>query len=383
MSDPASPDPASSDPAAASDPNEVARPSSSRRDPDWLRERLAAWLPTVVGGRPTITRLEIPSANGMSSETIVMDAEWDGEVHPLVVRVAPVADSDPVFPHYDLDRQFRIIDHVASTTSVALPTLYWSEPAPAALGAPFFIMGRVDGDVPPDVMPYTFGSWVSEATEDQRAALVESTVETLAMIHAAPVPKEHLDLPGPGETPLRAHIRRLREFYTWASNGRAGSPLIERGFAWVDAHLPDESEPVLTWGDARIGNVIYQDFRPAAVLDWEMAALGPRELDVAWLIFLHRFFQDLAELMEMPGLPGMLRRDDVVDTYTRLSGHEPRDLDFYLTYAALIHAVVMYRIQSRAIHFGQAEEPADTDDMIMHRSTLEAMLAGTYWGNIR
>lgn len=365
------------------DPTEVARPSSSRRDPEWLRARLDDWLPTVTGSPATITRLEIPSANGMSSETIVLDAEWEHTDHRLVVRVAPTPDSDPVFPTYDLDRQFRLIEHVASTTDVPLPTLYWSEPDPRPLGAPFFLMGRVDGVIPPDVMPYTFGSWLTEVSDDDRRTVADTTIETLAMIHSAPVPEELLDLPGPGETPLRAHVRRLREFYAWASQGRAGSPLIERGFSWVDEHLPIESDPVLTWGDARIGNIIYQDLSPVAILDWEMAAHGPRELDVAWLIFLHRFFQDLAEMAGLPGLPEFLRRDDVADAYARSSGHEPRDLDFYITYAALIHAVVMYRIQSRAIHFGQAEEPADTDDMILHRATLEAMLAGTYWAGVR
>ena len=32
---------------------------------------------------------------------------------------------------------------------------------------------------------------------------------------------------------------------------------------------------------ARIGNVMYKDFEPVGVLDWEMAALGPREMDIA------------------------------------------------------------------------------------------------------
>ena len=54
--------------------------------------------------------------------------------------------------------------------------------------------------------------------------------------------------------------------------------------------------PVLAWGDSRIGNVLYEDFRPVAVLDWEMATLGPRELDVAWIIFAHKVFQELAGL---------------------------------------------------------------------------------------
>ena len=37
---------------------------------------------------------------------------------------------------------------------------------------------------------------------------------------------------------------------------------------------------MLSWGDSRIGNVMYRDFAPVAVLDWEMAPLGPRELDL-------------------------------------------------------------------------------------------------------
>lgn len=363
--------------------SEVARPTASRRDPEWLRARMAEWLPRAVGRPATVGSLEAPSANGMSSETLVLDAEWDGTVHRLVARVAPMPESDPVFPAYNLDRQFRIIAHLSATTDVALPPLYWSEPDPSPLGAPFFVMGRAEGLVPPDVMPYTFGSWLTEADDAQRAQLADKTVETLSMIHAAEVPDDALDLPGPGETPMQAHIRRLHDFYIWTSTGRPGSPLIERGFRWVAQHLPDESAPVLTWGDARIGNIVYRDFVPVAVLDWEMAAYGPRELDVAWLIFLHRFFQDLTEMAGLPGLPDFLRREDVVSTYQQISGHELRDLDFYLTYAALIHAVVMFRIQCRAIHFGQAEQPADTDDMIMHRATLESMLAGTYWESIR
>ncbi|WP_371865365.1 phosphotransferase family protein [Gordonia spumicola] len=211
-------------------------------------------------------------------------------------------------------------------------------------------------------------------------ALTAASVGVLAAVHAAPLPTVGVALPNDGESPLRAHIRRLREFYDWAAQGRAGAPLIERAFAWVDENFPkDEPEPVLTWGDARIGNIMYRDFAPVAVLDWEMATVGPRELDIAWMIFIHRFFQDLAELATLEGLPDFLTRDDVTAEYERLTGYAPRDLDFYITYSALVHAVIMFRINCRAIHFGQAAEPADPDDMILHRATVEAMMAGTYW----
>ncbi len=65
------------------------------------------------------------------------------------------------------------------------------------------------------------------------------------------------------------------------------------------------------WGDSRVGNVLYSDFRPVAVLDWEMAVLGPREMDVAWIIFAHMVFQELAGLAGLPGLPDFMREADV------------------------------------------------------------------------
>ncbi|AVL99897.1 phosphotransferase family protein [Gordonia iterans] len=363
--------------------HEIARPSESQRDPVYLCERLDSWLKSTVGDDAEVTEVQLPSANGMSSETLLADARWGGEDHALVVRVAPLDASNPIFPSYDLDWQFNLIKHVAESTDVPVPQLFWSETSSDALGAPFFVMARVDGRVPPDVMPYTFGSWVTEATAEERDAMVRNTVGVLARIHATPLDGAPLALPNDGETPLRAHLRRLREFYDWASARRTGSPLIERAFAHVEARLPEESEPVLSWGDARIGNVMYDGFEPVAVLDWEMATVGPRELDLAWMVFLHRFFQDITELAGLGGLPDFLTREQVAAEYSAVTGYHPRDLDFYTLYAALIHAAVMYRVQTRAIAFGQAAEPDDPDDMIMHRTTLEAMLAGTYWENIR
>ena len=77
---------------------------------------------------------------------------------------------------------------------------------------------------------------------------------------------------------------------------------------------------MLLWGDARVGNVLYRDFQPVAVLDWEMVTLGPRELDVAWMIFAHMVFQELAGLATLPGLPDVMREEDVRATYSGSPG---------------------------------------------------------------
>jgi aminoglycoside phosphotransferase (APT) family kinase protein len=116
-----------------------------------------------------------------------------------------------------------------------------------------------------------------------------------------------------------------------------------------------------------------------AALDWEMAALGPPELDLGWMIVLHRFFDDIAQSAGLPGMPGVLRRADLAASYARQTGHTPRDLDFYTLLAALRHGIVMFRIARRMAHFGEVQLPPDVDDMIAHRSMLERMLDRTYW----
>src|SRR5688500_17073274 len=128
---------------------------------------------------------------------------------------------------------------------------------------------------------------------------------------------------------------------------------------------------------------MYDGFTPVAVLDWEMAGLAPREVDLAWMFYLHRFFEEIAHVYGLPGLPDMFRFDDVVETYTRLTGHEPRNMEWYLVYTALRYAVVSLRTSSRGVHFGDREAPADPDDLIMHRAAMEKMVDGSYWATLR
>lgn len=84
--------------------------------------------------------------------------------------------------------------------------------------------------------------------------------------------------------------------------------MVEHALAWLEDNFPDDvaaTPPVLAWGDARISNVLYQVFRPGLPCStWEMAAVRPRELDVAWMIFAHMVVQELAGLTGLPGLPG-------------------------------------------------------------------------------
>lgn len=368
---------------------EVDSIQTSTRDLAATRPLLESWLAARLpaGAAPVVSALQAPAANGLSSETLLFDASWtvDGaqRQHAFAARVAPDPQNLPVFPVYNLDHQFRLLHALAEVPSVPVPRVWWYEPDASVIGASFFVMDRVDGAVPPDVMPYNFGSWVSEAGADEQQLLQTSSIAVLAAIHAIDDAPRRFDFLTDDQPPtLRGHVERQRAYYRWVWEG-ASSPLLQRCFDWLEQHWPEsESAPVLCWGDARIGNMMYRDFEPVAVLDWEMAALGPREIDVAWFIFLHRFFEDIAISYDLPGMPDFLRRADVVAAYEAAADIRLADLDFYLLYAALRHGIVMSRTQRRAIHFGEATMPDDVDDLIFHRATLERMLAGTYWDEV-
>ncbi|WP_241248961.1 phosphotransferase family protein [Rhodococcus sp. X156] len=352
-----------------------------------LQEPLRAWLADRVGDATAeLTVADQDDVMGFSSASVLFDASWtvDGRRHSgsFVARTAPESTAMLVFPRYDMAQQFEILRRVAALSDVPVPGLWWLETDPAVLGASFFVMERAYGQVPPDNLPYVFDSWVLDATPEQRQRLQDSTLQVLADIHAIGEPETVFDdlCPGDPAQALRRHVDDQHAYYRWALlDDGIRVPIIDRAFAWLEQHWPAEPGPnVLLWGDARIGNVMYQDFEPVAVFDWEMAAVGPREIDVAWFIFLHRFFQDFADMAGVPGLPDFLRRSDVVRSYEQASGATVADLDFYLVYAALRHAIVMARIKRRSMHFGEDTLPEDPDDFVMHRVAMEKLLAGTY-----
>lgn len=351
----------------------------STRDYGELRRKLERWLADRAGQGVDVVDLVVPDTNGMSSETVLLDADWGGGRHRLVARLAPEPSAVPVFPDYDLERQARILRDVRALSDVPVPEVLWSEPGDDVVGTPFFVMRRVDGRVPPDVMPYNFDSWVTAATPDERARMQASTVDLLVRLHAIDDSARrfaYVDVDRPGATAMRRQLADQVAYYEWA-RGDLRSPIIERTLRWLDEHLPDdEGEPVLCWGDSRIGNVIYEGFEPVAALDWEMAAIAPPEVDVVWCPYLHRFFEDLAVQLGAPGLPDFLRLDDYAGAYERSSGRTPRHLRFYTVYAAVRFAIVSVRTTLRRVHFGEMALPDDLDDLVMHREGIEALLAG-------
>lgn len=368
----------------------------SSRDTDAMTLTLTGWLADQLpaAADPVLELSGASDANGMSSETILADVTWteDGArtTQGFVIRMAPAPQDVPVFQSYRLDHQYEAIRLVGELSAVPVPTPRWLEATGEVLGQPFFFMERIDGIVPPDVMPYTFGdNWFFDAPDSEKRRLQDSTVRTVAALHQIPDAAEvfgFLDVRTvdgtelSGDTPLRRLLEKYKAWYRWAAEAAAPSPLIEQALTWLEANWPESDTPenvVLSWGDARIGNVLYRDFEPVAILDWEMAALGPRELDLGWMVFAHKVFQSITDAFELPGLPQVLRAEDVRTTYAEATGVEVGDLHWFEVFSAVIWGVVFMRTGARQVHFGELPElPEDVDSLFHHGPLMRSLLEG-------
>lgn len=323
--------------------------------------------PAVVAGRlatalerhlddvadPRVTDVTIPRSGGLSNETVLFDAHWTGSDGPrgarLVARVSPTGPA--VFPRYDLGCEFTVMSALAEHTDVPVPGMYFHEPDPDLLGAPFLVMRRADGRVPSDDPPHTTEGWVCELDADQRATLYDNGLRVLSQVHAVDVDRVDLgflrDRPDAG---VAGQLKLWRETFAWAAEGDA-NPTVEAALDWAQANQPSTPGPaVLNWGDARIGNLIYDDrLDVAAVLDWEMVCVGPRELDLGWWSFMQRYY---AEGIGVPPLSGFPDRDRLVARYRELTGIQPADLHYYEVLAGARLAVLMHRAGNLMVSAG-------------------------------
>jgi aminoglycoside phosphotransferase (APT) family kinase protein len=357
------------------------------RDAATVPALLEGWLAGALpgGAEPRVTLHSGIDANGMSSETLVFDAAWNEDGEPrtgqYVARVAPSPDELPVFQDYALQDQYDAMRIVGERTDVPVPAVGLVEPTGEVLGTPFFLMDRIEGVVPPDVPPYNWGdNWLADASPDDQRRLQDNTVRAIAGLHAIQDAEDAFSFLDRRDQPGRTHLERnlawARGWYEWAVPDLGPSPIAERTLGWLEANLPDTTgaDTVLCWGDARIGNVLYRDFAPVGVLDWEMAALGPREMDLSWMVFAHLVFGSITAVFEMPGMPHFMREEDVKATYADLTGVRLGDLTWYHLYNAVQWCVVFMRTGARQIHFGEIERPDDIETLFHHKPLMERLL---------
>ncbi len=297
------------------------------------RARFASWLSARLDTAVDITPFDVPNHGGFSNDTWMTEARFAGETRGLVVRLAPTGDA--LFPVYDLGEQARVLDVLRRDGAVPVPAVLWEEPDPSVLGRAFYVMDRVDGRIPPDNPGHHFAGWVKALGADDQRRLLDAALGAMADIHRLDWQRSGLGfLAGLG---LDDDIARWREYIAWAG---VDVPGIDAAFAWCVANRPAEPAAALVWGDARLGNLIFDDdLGVRAVLDWEMATLGPPELDLGWYLFLER-----VALQFTAQLPGFGDRDDCVARYAARLGRPVVDLHWYEVWGGVRSAAVHHRL---------------------------------------
>jgi aminoglycoside phosphotransferase (APT) family kinase protein len=243
------------------------------------------------------------------------------------------------------------------------------------LAAPFLVVEAVDGSVASDNPPYLLdrGGWFLQGSPEQWTQFEYGTIEVLARIHRIDDPSDlgFLVPQESGGSMLERQLTYQSTYYEWARDG-ISLPTLERALHVLTRTLPSNTRMNLNWGDSRPGNIIYRGFRPAAVLDWEMATVGPPEVDLGWLTFIQRFFDQMAERLNVQ-IPSMFQTNDVIRIYEDITGDDLDDLSWYELFAGLRFGIILCRMSLRSIACGLQEMPKHADDLMMFAPLLQEL----------
>jgi aminoglycoside phosphotransferase (APT) family kinase protein len=296
----------------------------------------AAWL-TARDGVDTQVEVTRPQS-GLSSETLLLEATSTQGAQSLVVRLPPTG--EPLFPDYDLARQQRVQAALGRTdVPVAAPLAL--ETDERWVGAPFLVMPRVAGRTLGTSPPYPGAGWLHDAEPAVQARVLDDAAALLARIHRLDAAALDLgELSGGGPT-LKGMLGYWADYLDWATTDDVGAAVYREALGWLGDHVPDTTETCLLWGDPQLVNLVYDDdARAVAVLDWEMAAVGPPEVDLGWFLALHEGAGETAG-GSLPGDPG---RAAFVDAYSRALGRPVGDLRWYELFAHVRSGAIVLRI---------------------------------------
>lgn len=316
-----------------------------QRDLAEARLVIQAWM---QARRPDAEDLRIsdiasPGMTGFSNETLIFEASWRQAGRPMsegvVLRVQPTGFR--IFLENDFEAQYRLLAELGGR-GAPVPAVREYESDPSVLGAPFFLMKKAPGLAPGDTPPYNAEGFIYDMEPAQRRQLWLSAMEAFARIHQESVIGgfDYLARPARGDSGFDQVLNYWRESFTWAAEGRP-QPVAEAAWEWLGSHLPVTRPTGLSWGDARLANMLFDGPRCSAVLDWEMASLGGPEMDLGWWLFLDRWSADAWGVKRLEGLG---TRQETIDLWTERTGLVPGDLEFYEIFAGVRFAVIMIRM---------------------------------------
>lgn len=306
---------------------------------DEIADRLRRFLagqPDAREGRITgLTR----AGSGRSRDNWLFDLIIDGDAEPLILR------TDPEGGLITTDRslEFAVLQGLEKS-GLPTPVARWLDPDGAALGHPSLVMRRLPGVCDYRVLRN------SSRPLDERTGLARAFCELLAEVHAVDWQDLGLGavLSDPGRDSARAQldhwsaVLRQDQLESW--------PEIEYAIAVLAERAPRSTRTVLVHADFKPGNVLLDDGRVSALLDWELAHLGDPLEDLGWVTQPLRAGEHTIE--------GAWEAGDLISHYEQVTGTTvDRDaLSWWVAYSALKTAVMQVS-GLRAFVEGRAEEP--------------------------
>jgi aminoglycoside phosphotransferase (APT) family kinase protein len=319
-------------------------PPPDEDPPGVNREALAGYLaehrPDLVTGPLRATHI----AGGRSNLTYIVS---DGATE-YVLRRPPLG--HVLATAHDMVREHTVISALRDT-AVPVPETYLLCTDGSVLGAPFYLMQKVPGEVlrtrrQTDPLP-----------EPARHEIAYAMIDTLAVLHGVDPYAVGLGSFGKPEGFLARQVRR------WAgqldksrSRDLSGADELRDRLA---ASLPESPAPAIVHGDFRLDNLLVDPAarRVTAVLDWEMATLGDPLTDLGLLVTYWDVLGDIGEdnpiATAIGPAAGFPSAADLLERYARTESPQPVDLSALPWYTALACyklAVVLEGIHYRYIH---------------------------------
>jgi aminoglycoside phosphotransferase (APT) family kinase protein len=271
----------------------------------------------------------------------------------LILR-RPPSGTKPKSGH-DMGREYHVLKALHGHFPVPAPLAYCEDPA--LIGAPFYVMEKLDGVIlrrdPPKDLKYS---------PEQARQLCLNLLDTLVRLHTLDYEAIGLgDLGKPDGYVARQVGGWCDRFQkAWTDD----VPKCESLMAWLKDHTPPDSlKPGIIHNDYRFDNVVLD---PAdnqtiiGVLDWEMCTIGDPLMDLGSSLayWVQPGDPPATQLLRMQpsNLPGMLTRDEIVRYYGEKTGRQILNYDFYYVFGLFRLAVIAQQIYYR-FKLGQTKNP--------------------------
>ena len=301
-------------------------------------DALRTWLPAhVPDAGPALSASLI--AGGRSNLTYHVT---DGE-HDWVVRRPPLG--HVLATAHDMGREYRVITALADS-GVPVPVTRAFCDDPEVIGAPFYVMDKVDGRIVRSV------NELAAFDLDEARRVSHELIDVLARLHGTDFNAVGLGDFGRPDGFLARNVARWGK--QWEASKTRELPEIDELARRIQAALPESGPPSIVHGDYRLENTMLAPDAPeiVAVLDWEMSTLGDPLTDVGLFLvyWVHWGNADDAGPLATggaTGLPGFISLEEVAARYGDVTGRDLSNLDFYIVFAFYKLAVILEGINAR------------------------------------